>query len=102
MLETRPAALKITHAVIAAAVLASLFTGAFRIAGEVAASGSGKTDRADIRSFAQDCSQQAWPYYEAICLHDTRNKLGRVRGVRFVSTDRMPQTSTASAGKGDL
>jgi len=85
--------LKAIYAVAAAATIASWFTGAVSISGEVEAraSGSGKDDRAEIRALARDCSQQEWPYYEAIYLHDKRNTLAKARSVRFVSTDRATQ-----------
>jgi hypothetical protein len=47
-----------------------------------------KTDRADTRPLGRECSQQAWPYFEAACLRDARSLLGTVREVRFVSADR--------------
>ena len=34
-----------------------------------------------------DCSQQAWPYYRADCLHDRAH--GPARTVRIVTTDRV-------------
>jgi len=48
-----------------------------------------KSDRADARPLARDCSQNAWPYFEAACLRDTRNAFGQARDVRFVSADRV-------------
>ena len=49
-----------------------------------------KTDRLDIRLAAAtpDCSQQAWPYYDANCLHSTRANT-QPRTVRVVTTDRI-------------
>jgi hypothetical protein len=44
----------------------------------------GKADRADTRPLARDCSQHAWPYFEAACLRDARDPLGEARVVRFV------------------
>ena len=48
-----------------------------------------KGDRLDIRPIGRDCSQQAWPNFEASCL---RNAVTRtmVREVRLVSADRTP------------
>ena len=33
---------------------------------------SGKGDRLDIRPLGVQCSEQAWPYFEANCLRDNR------------------------------
>jgi hypothetical protein len=49
---------------------------------------NGKSDRADARPLGADCSQQAWPYFEAGCLRDTANPLGQARQVRFVPMNR--------------
>jgi hypothetical protein len=46
-----------------------------------------KSDRLDIRPGA-DCSQQAWPYYQADCLRDRNGPNGPARTVRVVTTDR--------------
>lgn len=48
-----------------------------------------KGDRLDIRAIGKDCSQQAWPNFEAACLRraDTR---ANVREVRLVTADRTP------------
>jgi hypothetical protein len=49
-----------------------------------------KSDRLDFRLTGKDCSQQAWPYYEANCLRD-RNQVvgGQVKAVRLITTDRL-------------
>ena len=47
-----------------------------------------KGDRLDIRPIGKDCSQQAWPYYEANCLRDRKQASGQARPVRMVTTDR--------------
>jgi hypothetical protein len=44
-----------------------------------------KADRADARPLARDCSGNAWPYFEASCLRDTRNPFGQARDARVVS-----------------
>ena len=54
-----------------------------------------KSDRADIRPLATDCSQHAWPYFEASCLRDPSKPFGQSRKVRFISTDRI----TLAGGK---
>lgn len=46
-----------------------------------------KSDRLDIGP-AADCSQQAWPYYQADCLRDRNRPNGQARTVRVVTTDR--------------
>jgi hypothetical protein len=48
-----------------------------------------KADRLDIRPAVADCSQQAWPYYEANCLRDRTQPQGQARPVRIVTTDRI-------------
>ncbi|MCK1653797.1 hypothetical protein IVA88_20470 [Bradyrhizobium sp. 149] len=48
-----------------------------------------KSDRLDIRSIGKDCSQQAWPKFEASCLRQAGTK-GNVREARLVSADRTP------------
>ena len=50
-----------------------------------------KADRADMRPLAGKCSENAWPYFEASCLRDTRNPFGKAREVRIVSPDRLTQ-----------
>jgi hypothetical protein len=48
-----------------------------------------KGDRLDIRLVGRDCSEQAWPNFEASCLRHagTRNT---VRQARLVTADRTP------------
>jgi hypothetical protein len=50
---------------------------------------SGKGDRLDIRPLGTQCSEQAWPYFEASCLRDRRMALGRANEARIVTTDRL-------------
>ena len=38
-----------------------------------------KGDRLDIRTVGKDCSQQAWPNFEASCLRAAGTKTGRSR-----------------------
>jgi hypothetical protein len=91
--------LKAIYAVAAAAILAAAFVGTLSLSAQVEARGSVpsvKADRADARPLARDCSQNAWPYFEAACLRDTRNTYGQARGVRLVSADRVsPVTGSA-------
>ena len=50
---------------------------------------SGKGDRLDIRPLGVQCSQQAWPYFEASCLRDRRLALGHAKPARIVAADRV-------------
>lgn len=47
-----------------------------------------KGDRLDIRAVGKDCSQQAWPNFEASCLRTTGSK--PVKEARLVTADRTP------------
>ena len=48
-----------------------------------------KADRLDIRPVGRDCSEQAWPNFEASCLRAAGSK-SAVRQARLVSADRAP------------
>jgi hypothetical protein len=48
-----------------------------------------KADRLDIRTIGRDCSQQAWPNFEASCLRRAGTKVN-VREARLVTADRTP------------
>jgi hypothetical protein len=48
-----------------------------------------KGDRLDIRTVGKDCSQQAWPNFEASCLRAAGSKLV-VKEARLVTADRTP------------
>lgn len=48
-----------------------------------------KSDRLDIKTIGRDCSQQAWPNFEASCLRRAGTKAD-VRVARFVTADRTP------------
>ena len=48
-----------------------------------------KADRLDIRVVGKDCSQQAWPNFEASCLRAAGSKM-LIREARLVSADRAP------------
>jgi hypothetical protein len=48
-----------------------------------------KGDRADIRPLGVDCSENAWPYFDAVCMRDARIPLlTQPRDVRIVGADR--------------
>ena len=46
-----------------------------------------KADRLDIRPVGRDCSQQAWPNFEASCLRVAGSKM-MVREARLVTAER--------------
>jgi hypothetical protein len=48
-----------------------------------------KADRLDIHPVGRDCSQQAWPNFEAACLHVAGSKT-MIREARLVTADRTP------------
>ena len=50
---------------------------------------AGKGDRIDFRPLGIDCSEQAWPYFEAGCMRDRRMALGRAKPARIVTADRI-------------
>ena len=84
--------LKAAYAICAAAVVAAAFVATLSLSAQVEAHGAipgVKADRADTRPLARDCSQNAWPYFEATCLRDARNSFGQARKVRLVSADRL-------------
>ncbi len=80
---------------ISAISLAALVAGAMTIlptfSDKVVASApihSGKGDRLDIRPLGAQCSEQAWPYFEASCLRDGRTTMGKAKAARIVAADR--------------
>ena len=48
-----------------------------------------KSDRLDIRPIGRNCSEQAWPNFEASCLRSATTKT-TVRQARLVTADRTP------------
>jgi hypothetical protein len=48
-----------------------------------------KGDRLDIRTVGKDCSQNAWPNFEASCLRVAGSK-SMIREARLVTADRTP------------
>jgi hypothetical protein len=91
--------LKAVYAVVAAAIVAASFVATLSLPAQVEARGSvpgAKADRADTRPLARDCSQRAWPYFEAGCLRDARNPYGQAREARLVSADRLPSARGSS------
>jgi hypothetical protein len=49
-----------------------------------------KADRLDIHPVGRDCSQQAWPNFEASCLRVAGTKATNIRQARLVTADRTP------------
>jgi hypothetical protein len=93
--------LKIVYAVAAAAIIAGCLVLSPSLSPQVAAgtpAAGGKSDRADLRPLAMECSQRAWPYYEASCLRDTRNRLTPPKEVRFVSMEKQKRPAGRAAG----
>jgi hypothetical protein len=87
--------LKTFYAIAAAAIIAACFTLSPSLSPQVEAGApalNGKSDRADTRPLGKECSQHAWPYYEASCLRDTSNRLAEPKDVRFVAMDRQSMT----------
>ena len=81
---------------LSAVVLAAAIAGGFTIlpgtSDPVVASAplnSGKGDRLDMRPLGVQCSEQAWPYFEAGCLRDRRMALGQAKPARIVTADRV-------------
>ena len=71
--------IKAFSAIAAAAFIAAALTVLPGFAPQVEASvpqALAKGDRLDIRTVGKDCSQQAWPNFEASCLRAAGSKLG--------------------------
>jgi hypothetical protein len=91
--------LKTAYAIAAAAIVAACLVLSPSLTPQVEAGApalSGKSDRADVRPLAMECSQKAWPYYEAACLRDTHNRLAQPRDVRFVPMDRQKRPAVTA------
>jgi hypothetical protein len=82
------AMLKTISAIAVSAIIAACFVLSPSLSPQVAAGApAAKTDRADSRLLGKDCSQHAWPYYEAACLRDSTNRLAPAHDVRFVALE---------------
>jgi len=84
--------IKALSAVAAAAFIAAALTVLPGFAPKVEASVPqvlAKSDRLDIRPIGRDCSEQAWPNFEASCLR-TAGTRTNVRQARLVTADRTP------------
>jgi hypothetical protein len=81
-------------AVIAAAAIAGALTVLPGASEKVSAStplNSGKGDRLDYRAVGPDCSQLAWPFYEATCVKDRRQAMNQAKAARIVTAERAPK-----------
>ncbi|MEA2982144.1 MAG: hypothetical protein QOF09_3967 [Alphaproteobacteria bacterium] len=81
---------------ISAVALAALIAGTVTIlpsfSEKVVASApihGGKGDRLDVRPIGAQCSEQAWPYFEANCVRDRRQAMGQAKPARIVTSDRL-------------
>jgi hypothetical protein len=84
--------IKAFSAVAAAAFIAAALTVLPGFAPQVEASVPqplAKGDRLDVRTVGKDCSQQAWPNFEASCLRTAGSK-SMVKQARLVTADRTP------------
>jgi hypothetical protein len=84
--------IKAISAIAVAAFIATALTVLPGFAPEVEASvpqALAKGDRLDIRNLGRDCSQQAWPNFEASCLRASGSRLV-VREARLVTAERRP------------
>ncbi|HEY7842062.1 MAG TPA: hypothetical protein VID30_00085 [Bradyrhizobium sp.] len=84
--------IKTLSAVAVAAFIAAALTVLPGFAPQVEAStppALAKADRLDVHPVGRDCSEQAWPNFEASCLRTVGTKT-EVRQVRLVTTDRTP------------
>jgi hypothetical protein len=84
--------IKAISAIAAAASIAAALTVLPGFAPEVSAGepqAMAKSDRLPVKTIGKDCSQQAWPNFEASCLRSANPKTD-VREVRLVTADRTP------------
>jgi hypothetical protein len=59
-----------------------------------------KSERLNVRTSGNDCSQQAWPYFETRCLRDHRRAAGQARVVRrIIAIDNKALQTFDLAGK---
>src|ERR1700733_1929279 len=85
--------IKALSAIAIAAFAAAALTVLPGFAPEVAASvpqALAKADRLDIRPVGRDCSQQAWPNFEASCLRVAGTKATNINVARLATADRTP------------
>jgi hypothetical protein len=83
--------IKAISAIAVAAFVAAAFTLLPGFAPQVEASvpvALAKSDRLDVRPAGRDCSQQAWPNFEASCLRSATIKAAPIREARLVTAER--------------
>lgn len=91
--------LRTGYAIVAAAIVSAAFIALLSLSMNLEANADvpgRKSDRADIRPLATDCSQHVWPYFEASCLRDPSKPFGQTRNARVISTDRTTFTPANS------
>jgi len=84
--------IKAFSAVAFAALIAAALTVLPGFAPQVEASvpvALAKGDRLDIKQVGHDCSERAWPNFEASCLRAAGSKV-MIRQARLVTADRTP------------
>jgi hypothetical protein len=84
--------IKAVSAIAMAAFVAAAFAALPGFAPQVEASvpqALAKADRLDVRPVGRNCSQQAWPNFEAACLRVAGSKT-MIREARLVSPDHTP------------
>jgi hypothetical protein len=84
--------LRTALSIVAAAIVSTAFLAFLSLSMNLEANAhvpGAKGDRADMRPLATNCSQHAWPYFEASCLRDPSKPFGQTRQVRLISTDRI-------------
>jgi hypothetical protein len=85
--------IKALSAIAVAALIAAALTVLPGFAPQVEASvphALAKAGRLDVRPIGRDCSQQAWPNFEASCLRVAGTKTMIIREARLVTADRTP------------
>ncbi len=85
--------IKALSAIAVAALIATALTILPGFAPQVEASTPqplAKADRLDVRVVGRDCSQQAWPNFEASCLRLAGTKAAPIHEARLVTADRTP------------
>ena len=94
--------LKALYAIAVAAIAAGCFVAfpslSFQVEANVPVPGA-KSDRADVRPLGIECSQKAWPYFEAACLRDAQKPLIQPPEVRFVQPDHRVRSPAAVASR---
>jgi hypothetical protein len=84
--------IKALSAIAVAALIAAALTVLPGFAPQVEASTRpvlAKGDRLDVHAVGRDCSERAWPNFEASCLRTVGTKT-EVRQARLVTADRTP------------